>query len=129
MYLKIVDHLAGTHEQRGNVGYPDGLARRLGAVANCSPGARELAMRVAVAAARAFMWRCSSRLLGSLCFLVIALAPSAGQQGDLNGILKRQSQFMEAGDYAAALVESAEGRGVGQGAVWCRSCQLRRRAL
>jgi CHAT domain-containing protein/Tfp pilus assembly protein PilF len=63
-------------------------------------------MRVAVAAAYGFIWRCFGTLLGSLCFVMIALAPSAGQQGDLNAILKRQSQFMEAGDYAAALVEA-----------------------
>jgi len=41
-----------------------------------------------------------------------------GQQGDLNGILKRQSQFMEAGDYAAALVEAQKAEALAKEKGW-----------
>jgi hypothetical protein len=63
-------------------------------------------MRVTLAVVRVLISRCIGILLGMLCFMVIGLAPTAGQQGDLNAILRRQTQFMNAGDYAAALVEA-----------------------
>jgi CHAT domain-containing protein/tetratricopeptide (TPR) repeat protein len=50
--------------------------------------------------------RCLCGLWAMMLFLLIAIAPAAAQQGDLNAILKRQKEFMNAGDYAAALVEA-----------------------
>src|SRR5271167_2379806 len=65
-----------------------------------------LTMRLVRTAACAVMMSCLGILPGSLFFAVIAMAPAAAQQGDLNAILKRQTQFMDAGNYAAALVEA-----------------------
>ena len=47
-----------------------------------------------------------SALLGATLFVLIAMAPAAAQQGDLNAILKRFSELYAAGNYPAALVEA-----------------------
>ena len=46
------------------------------------------------------------RHAGHDVILLIAIAPAAAQQGDLNAILKRYNELYDAGDYAAALVEA-----------------------
>ena len=63
-------------------------------------------MRFTTAAACALILRCLSVLSGATLLFTSAVAPAAAQQGDLNTILKRQTQFMDAGDFAAALVEA-----------------------
>ena len=45
-------------------------------------------------------------LPGSIFMMVIAMAPAAAQQDDLNAIEKRFNQFYAAGDYPAALMEA-----------------------
>jgi CHAT domain-containing protein/Tfp pilus assembly protein PilF len=52
------------------------------------------------------MLRCLAIVSGAILVVSITIASAAAQQGDLNTILKRQTQFMDAGDYASALVEA-----------------------
>src|SRR5208337_2528773 len=63
-------------------------------------------MRPVVAAARAGILHCLGVLSGTASFAVIAIAPAAAQQDDLNAIYKRFSELRTAGNYAAALVEA-----------------------
>jgi CHAT domain-containing protein/tetratricopeptide (TPR) repeat protein len=60
-------------------------------------------MRPAVAAA---ILHCLGALSGTASFAVIAMAPAAAQQGDLNAIHRRYDELYAAGNYAAALVEA-----------------------
>jgi tetratricopeptide (TPR) repeat protein len=50
--------------------------------------------------------RCLSILSGATLLLTGAIAPAAAQQGDLNAIFRRFSEFYDAGNYPAALVEA-----------------------
>ena len=63
-------------------------------------------MRVTQAATCDLILRCISALLGATLFALIAMAPAAAQQGDLNAILKRFNELYAAGNYPAALVEA-----------------------
>src|SRR5271166_933336 len=63
-------------------------------------------MRPVVAAACAGILHCLGVLSGTATFAVIAIAPAAAQQGDLNAMLKRFNDLNSAGDYPAALVEA-----------------------
>src|SRR5271166_915342 len=63
-------------------------------------------MRPVVAAACAGILHCLGVLSGTASFAVIAIAPAAAQQGDLNAIFKRFSELYHAGNYSAALVEA-----------------------
>jgi tetratricopeptide (TPR) repeat protein len=80
-----------------------------GVVARCYASmlsARKLPMQLAATAACALILRCLGVLLGATLFVLIAMAPAAAQQGDLNAIVKRYNEFMDAANYAAALVEA-----------------------
>ena len=63
-------------------------------------------MRLLGAAACAAMLSCLGVLPGSIVISVIAVAPAAAQQGDLDAILRRFSELYAAGNYVAALVEA-----------------------
>ena len=63
-------------------------------------------MRLVRAAAYAVMLSCLGVLPGSIFIMVIAMAPAAAQQGDLNAINKRFSELYAAGNYPAALMEA-----------------------
>jgi CHAT domain-containing protein/Tfp pilus assembly protein PilF len=63
-------------------------------------------MRPVVAAAFGVMLSCLSVLSGTTLFVMIAMAPAAAQQGDLNAIQKRYNELYAAGNYGAALVEA-----------------------
>src|SRR5271166_6450643 len=63
-------------------------------------------MRFATAAACALILRCLSVLSGATLLFTIAIAPVAAQQGDLNAIFRRFSEFYDAGNYPAALIEA-----------------------
>ena len=67
---------------------------------------RELEKRVTLTATCDLILRCLSALLGATLFVLIAMAPAAAQQGDLNAILKQFSELYAAGNYPAALVEA-----------------------
>ena len=63
-------------------------------------------MRRIVAVACAVMLSRLGVLLGSISIMVIAMAPAAAQQGDLDATFKRYNELYAAGNYAAALVEA-----------------------
>jgi CHAT domain-containing protein/tetratricopeptide (TPR) repeat protein len=63
-------------------------------------------MRLAAAAALAVLVRGAAMILSATLFVMIAIAPSAAQQGDVDAITKRFLERYTAGDYPAALVEA-----------------------
>ena len=63
-------------------------------------------MRVTQATTCDLILRCVSALLGATLFALIAMAPAAAQQGDLDAIFKRFNELYAAGNYPAALVEA-----------------------
>jgi CHAT domain-containing protein/tetratricopeptide (TPR) repeat protein len=63
-------------------------------------------MRRAAAVICAIMLSCLGVLPDSIVFVVIAMAPAAAQQTDLNAILRRSNELHAAGNYPAALVEA-----------------------
>ena len=63
-------------------------------------------MRRTAAIACAVMLSCLGVLPGSIVIVVIAMAPAAAQQTDLNAILRRSNELHAAGNYPAALVEA-----------------------
>jgi CHAT domain-containing protein/tetratricopeptide (TPR) repeat protein len=63
-------------------------------------------MRPVVAAAFGVMLGCLSVLSGTTFFVMIAMAPAAAQQGDLDTMLRRFNELYAAGNYPAALVEA-----------------------
>ena len=69
-------------------------------------GGRRKKELISAAAVFGLMSRCLSALLGATLFVLIAMAPAAAQQGDLNAILKQFSELYAAGNYPAALVEA-----------------------
>ena len=65
-----------------------------------------LTVRFVVVITSAIMLGWLGVLPGSIFVMVIAMAPAAAQQDDLNAIEKRFNQFYAAGDYPAALMEA-----------------------
>ncbi len=63
-------------------------------------------MRLAAVAALPVILRWLGILSGAMLFVLIAMAPAAAQQGDLDAILKRFNDLYNAGNYPAALVEA-----------------------
>ena len=63
-------------------------------------------MRLVAAALAAAILRCLGVLSGATLFALVAVAPLAAQQDDLNAISKRLNELQSAGNYAAALVEA-----------------------
>jgi hypothetical protein len=63
-------------------------------------------MRIAKAAVCALTLSCLSALSAATLLFNSAAAPAAAQQGDLNAIFRRFSEFYNAGNYSAALIEA-----------------------
>jgi CHAT domain-containing protein/tetratricopeptide (TPR) repeat protein len=63
-------------------------------------------MRLTTAAVFALLVRCLKTLMGTTLLMLVAMAPSAAQQTDLNTIYKRIGELYDAGDYPAALAEA-----------------------
>jgi hypothetical protein len=63
-------------------------------------------MRLVRAVVCAVMLSCLDVLPGTTLFMIIAMAPAAAQQGNLDAIYKRYNELYAAGNYAAALVEA-----------------------
>jgi CHAT domain-containing protein/Tfp pilus assembly protein PilF len=63
-------------------------------------------MRLVAVAIAAAILRCRGVLSGATLFALVAVAPLAAQQDDLNAISKRLSELQSAGNYAGALVEA-----------------------
>ena len=68
--------------------------------------ARGLTMRLVVVVTCSVMVSCLGVLPVSIFTMVIAMTPAAAQQGDLNAILRRFNELVEAGNYPAALMQA-----------------------
>src|SRR3989442_2795797 len=63
-------------------------------------------MRLVVAGTCAVMLSCLAVPPSTTILVLVGVTPAAAQQDELDAMVKRHSQFMSAGNYAAALAEA-----------------------